>query len=189
MLIVEDEMILAFALRQQLEVRGCTVLRSVTNGQAGLASCCADRPDIVLMDIRMPVMDGLEATRRIMADCPACVVVMTAYGDADTASRAEEAGAMAYLTKPVDAARILEAAESAQVRFAEFMVVREEAAGHQEALAAWHLVQQARRTLMAREEVSEADAFGRLQCLASEAHHTLRQQAAQVLDPGPGSPN
>ena len=79
-LIVEDEVILAFALRQQLEARGCTVLRPVTNGRAGLESCRAEQPDMVLMDIRMPVMDGWAFRREqkedpALADIP--VVVLT----------------------------------------------------------------------------------------------------------------
>ncbi len=118
-LIVEDEMVLAYALRRQLEARGHEVIRPVTNGKAGVASCCANSPEIVLMDIRMPGMDGLEATRQIMAQCPTCIIVMTAYGDEETASKAEAAGAMGYLTKPVTIEQVMAAIRPAQARFAE----------------------------------------------------------------------
>ncbi len=99
-LVVEDEMLLALTLRQQLEHRGYEVVAIAHNGAMAVALCRETQPDAILMDIRMPVMDGLEATRRIMEECPTCVVMLTALDSPDTLARAEEAGAVACIMKP-----------------------------------------------------------------------------------------
>jgi CheY-like chemotaxis protein len=99
-LVAEDEMLLALTLRQQLEHRGYEVVAIAHNGAMAVTLCRETQPDAILMDIRMPVMDGLEATRRIMAECPTCVVVLTALDSPDTLARAEEAGAVACIMKP-----------------------------------------------------------------------------------------
>ncbi len=108
-LIAEDEVILALMLRQQLEDEGVEVVGVARNGKIALDLCREHRPDAVLMDIRMPVMDGFEATRRIMAECPARVVMLTAMDAPDTIELAEEAGAVACLMKPSSTAEILRA--------------------------------------------------------------------------------
>ena len=183
-LIVEDELVLSFALGRQLEVRGFEVLKSAANGKVGLERCCADRPDLVLMDVRMPVMDGLEATREIMEQCPTCVLVMTAYGDAETASRAEAAGAMAYLTKPVTADQIASAVAIAQARFAEFESVRAESVDAEEALSTRRLVVAAKAQLVSA-GLAEADAaFGVLKGEAQRLGLPLRAMAERVVEGG-----
>ncbi len=179
-LIAEDEVVLAYALTRQLRMRGYEVVRAVTDGQAAVEACCALHPDVVFMDIRMPVMDGLEATRLIMDRCPTCIVVITAFGDDGTASQAEAVGAMGYLAKPVTVDQILAAVGPAQARFAQFEAISREAPEAKEAIDAWRLVRQAVRRLMAREKVSEPDAFAHLQQLAA-AHETTSAAAAQQV--------
>ncbi len=112
LIIAEDEVILALMLRQQLEDEGVEVVGVARNGKIALDLCHEHRPDAVLMDIRMPVMDGFEATRRIMAECPARVVMLTAMDAPDTIERAEEAGAVACLMKPSSTAEILRVLEA-----------------------------------------------------------------------------
>lgn len=110
--IAEDEVVLALALRTQLEARGVTVVGVARNGEAALELCRERRPEAVLMDLRMPVMDGLEATRRVMIECPTRVIVLTAMDTPWARAKAEEAGATDFLTKPADPEAILEALRS-----------------------------------------------------------------------------
>jgi len=112
-LIVEDEMLLTLALRVQLEGRGFEVLGPACNGQEAVQLNREQRPDVILMDLRMPVMDGLEATRQIMAECPTCIIVLSALAERDAIARAKEAGAKAYLVKPADIEDVVVTLESA----------------------------------------------------------------------------
>jgi AmiR/NasT family two-component response regulator len=136
-LIAEDELILAYAMRGQLEQRGVEVVGFATNGKTVLDHCLAHRPDVILMDVRMPEVDGIEGTRLIMEHCPTCVIIITAFADAQTRARAEAAGAMGFLSKPIQAGGVLEEAPRARARYAEFQALRAEVGDLQEALAEW----------------------------------------------------
>jgi AmiR/NasT family two-component response regulator len=103
-LVAEDDFLVALQIKQAVEAHGHEVVAIAKNGTDAVAMCRAYHPDVVLMDIGMPGMDGLEATRLIMAEAPTCVVVVTAKPDARVA--AEQAGAMAYAVKPLLADRI-----------------------------------------------------------------------------------
>jgi CheY-like chemotaxis protein len=106
--IAEDEVLLALALRSQLVSRGITVVGMAKTGMEAIDLCRKEHPNAVLMDIRMPEIDGIEATRRIVAECPSCVVVvLSAMAERDARARAEEAGAKAYLTKPANIAEVV----------------------------------------------------------------------------------
>jgi DNA-binding NarL/FixJ family response regulator len=109
LIIADDEIILATMLRQQLEDEGAEVVGVAPNGKVAVDLCHQHRPDAVLMDIRMPVMDGFEATRRVMAECPARVVMLTAMRGPEVVTKAEEAGAAACLMKPSSTKEILDA--------------------------------------------------------------------------------
>ena len=112
-LIVEDEFLLAMLLQVQLEQRGFRVLGIAHNGQEAVALSRERRPDAILMDIRMPVMDGIEATRQIMAERPTCIVVLSARAERDSAAQAEKAGAKAFLTKPASIESVVQALQMA----------------------------------------------------------------------------
>jgi response regulator NasT len=118
-LIAEDEWLISFALRQQLEKSGWEVVGIAKNGREAIDLCLQERPDLIFMDVRMPELDGIEATRSIMQLCPTCVVMLTAYGEDDHLERATKAGAMGYLVKPIGAEAILPAIERARARFQE----------------------------------------------------------------------
>ncbi len=115
LIIAEDEIILATMLQQQLEDAGVEVVGVARNGKVALDLCHEHQPDAVLMDIRMPVMDGFEATRRIMAECPTRVVMLTAMRGPDVIARAEEVGAAACLMKPSSTEEILDALSASGV--------------------------------------------------------------------------
>jgi len=125
-LIAEDEVALALALRRQLEKSGCEVVGLAADGKQAVELCQATRPDVVLMDVGLPVMDGIRATRTIMQECPTCVLILTAFHGREISVEAEAAGAMGCLAKPTSAPDVLRAAESALARFAEFGVIRAE---------------------------------------------------------------
>jgi response regulator NasT len=116
-LIAEDEWLIAFALRRQLEREGWVVVGVARDGEEAVDLCCRQRPDLVLMDVRMPKRDGIEATRRIMAECPACVVMLTARTEADQVALSEDAGAMGHLVKPVSTEALLRAIGEARARY------------------------------------------------------------------------
>ena len=100
-LVAEDEFVISLALKTLLTEMGHEVVATARNGAEAVESCAALRPDLVLMDIGMPGLDGIGATKEIMARCPTPVVILSAYNDRDRVSGALEAGAVAYLIKPV----------------------------------------------------------------------------------------
>jgi two-component system, response regulator PdtaR len=104
-------MLLALALRMQLEARGFKVVGVVHNGEMAVKANRELCPDAILMDIRMPVLDGIEATRQIMAERPTCIVVLSALAEQDAIARATAAGSKTYLTKPASIDEIIEALE------------------------------------------------------------------------------
>jgi prevent-host-death family protein len=112
-LIAEDEVLLALALSDQLRRRGFEVVGIARDGQEAVELSREQRPDAVLMDIRMPVVDGIEATRRIMAERQTCIVVLSALAEYDAIGRAQEAGARGYLVKPANVEQIVQALELA----------------------------------------------------------------------------
>ena len=117
--IAEDEFLIATQTRHELERQGYEVVAVARTGTEALDLCILHRPEVVLMDIRMPDMGGIEATRRIMSICPACVVVVT--GNPDLGQEAERAGAMGYVVKPFHSEQVRSAIEAARARFAELM--------------------------------------------------------------------
>jgi AmiR/NasT family two-component response regulator len=177
-LIAEDEWIMAAALRRQVQAHGYDVVGTVSTGTEVLARCQPDDPTVVLMDIQMPEMDGLTATRQLMATCPHPVAVIT--GNAALRQAAEQAGAMEYVVKPVLPHQIPEIITRAQQRFSWFMRARDEAASTDEALDAWQVIQQALRHLVAVEQVTEEQAFARIETAAKAERLPLWQAAARV---------
>jgi two-component system, response regulator PdtaR len=181
-LITEDELILAYALRGQLERRGVEVVGLASNGRVALERCRETRPEVVLMDVRMPEMDGIEATRLIMQNCPTSVIMLTAYADEETRAKAEAAGAMGFLAKPVQATAVIEAITGAQKRFAEFQIIRREAGDLEEALKTRRLVEIAKAMLAGRGEVKIDEAFQSLLERAAKSGATLRATAEKMVE-------
>lgn len=177
--IAEDNWLTPMVLRTELEAHGYEVVGVATNGTDTLELCRRERPDVVLMDIRMPGVDGVEATRVLLEECPACVVMVT--GDAGLSQASEEAGAMGYLVKPFLPDEIVTAIEGALQRFARFRAVRAEAGGRGEVMEAWHAVRKALARIADRERVRDEEAFARLRQTASSRGMTLREAAEAVL--------
>lgn len=140
------------------------------------------RPDLIIMDIRLPGIDRLQAARSILSERPVPIVILTAYADADLIRSAAEAGAMAYLVKPVGQKQLCAAIEVARARFEEFSNLRREAETLKEALATRKLVERAKGILMERLKLSEAEAFRRMQQQARSARTSLKELAAKIIE-------
>jgi two-component system, response regulator PdtaR len=161
-LVAEDETIIRLDLEKTLEDAGFEVCASAKDGEEAVELSRAERPDLAILDVKMPRLDGIEAARRILAERPIPIVILTAYEQAELVSRAVEAGVFGYLVKPFRAGDVLPAIEAARARHAELQALREEAESLAEALATRKVVERAKGLLMEREGLSEQDAFARL---------------------------
>jgi two-component system, response regulator PdtaR len=162
LLIAEDETIIRLDLRELLERAGFEICAEARDGQEAVDLARSELPDLAIMDVRMPHLDGIEAARRILDERPIPIVMLTAYGQEELVARAVEAGVFGYLVKPFREQDLLPAIETARARFAELQEVRDEAESLAEALLARKAIERAKGLLMAREGMSEQDAFARL---------------------------
>lgn len=180
-LIVEDEGIVAAGLKGQLEDIGHQVVGLAKDGQEAVGLASNLHPDLIIMDIRIPGMDGIEASRRILAQTAIPIVLLTAYADEDFVRRAGEAGTMAYLLKPVGGAHLRSTIEVALARFKELDALRQEVTDLREALDTRKLVEQAKGVLMKRLQLSEAEAFRRMQQKSRRTRTNLKEVASTIL--------
>src|SRR2546421_11584878 len=161
-LICEDETIIRLDLRALLERAGFEVCAEAHDGEQAVELARSEKPDLALLDVKMPKLDGIEAARRILDERPIPIVMVTAYGERDLVSRAVEAGVFGYLVKPFRETDLLPAIETARARHEELRALREEADSLAEALAARKAIERAKGLLMEREGLSEQDAYARL---------------------------
>lgn len=180
-LVVEDEGLVAAGLRGQLEDIGHQVVGLAKDGDEAVSLASKLRPDLIIMDIRIPGIDGIEAARAILDQEAVPIVFLTAYPDDDFVRRAGEAGAMAYLLKPVNQRALGSTIEVALARFKELDALRREVVDLKEALETRKLVEQAKGILMKRLQLSEAEAFRRLQQRSRSKRTSLKVVASIVL--------
>src|SRR4029078_12365263 len=143
-------------------------------------------PDLAIMDVKMPRLDGIEAAKRILDDRPMPIVLLTAYGQQELVARAVEAGVFGYLVKPFRGQDLVPAIETARARHDELAAVREEAESLADALAARKAIERAKGLLMEKEGLSETDAFARLRKASQVSGKPLKVVAEAVvatLDP------
>jgi two-component system, response regulator PdtaR len=180
-LIAEDEFVLAYAMQGQLEARGVEVVGLARNGRAVYEQCEERRPDVVLMDVRMPETDGIEGTRLVMEHCPTCVIVLTAFADEEVQAQAEAVGAMGFLSKPIQVAGVLEEIPKARARFTEFGLLRAESRDLEEALAMRGLLEAAKEHLLTSGMAEAGGAFAVLMDMAQRSGSSLRAIAARLV--------
>lgn len=180
-LVVEDEGLVAAGLRGQLEDIGHQVVGLAKDGDEAVRLASKLQPDLIIMDIRIPGIDGIEAARAILDQEAVPIVFLTAYPDDDFVRRAGEAGAMAYLLKPVNQRALGSTIEVALARFKELDALRREVVDLKEALETRKLVEQAKGILMKRLQLSEAEAFRRLQQKSRSKRTSLKMVASMVL--------
>ena len=161
-LIAEDETIIRLDLRELLERSGFEVVAEARDGEEAVELARSEQPDLAVLDVKMPRLDGIEAARRILDERPIPIVMVTAYGEKELVARAVEAGVFGYLVKPFRETDLLPAIEMAQARHEELVALRAEADSLAAALAARKAIERAKGLLMEREGLSERDAFARL---------------------------
>ncbi|MBE0476385.1 MAG: response regulator [Coriobacteriia bacterium] len=167
-------------LREMLEEEGHEVVGEARDGAEAVALACDLAPDAVFMDVKMPGTDGLDAARAIGERCPAAVVMVTAFSQAEVVRSAAEAGAMAYVVKPFEKKDVIPALHVAVSRFAEARELEEQVSDLAERLETRKALDRAKGVLMER-GLSEPEAFRRLRRLAMDKRLTLRQVAEAVL--------
>jgi two-component system, response regulator PdtaR len=181
-LVAEDETIIRLDLRDLLERSGFEVCAEARDGVEAVELARTERPDLAIMDVKMPRLDGIEAARRILDERPIPIVMLTAYGQDELVSRAVEAGVFGYLVKPFRETDLLPAIHTATARHEELQALREEAESLAEALAARKAIERAKGLLMEKEGLSEADSFERLRRASQVSGRPLRVIAEAVID-------
>ncbi len=180
-LVGEDETIIRLDLRKTLEAAGLEVCAEARNGAEAVELARSEQPDVAILDVKMPELDGIEAARRILAERPIPIVIVTAYGQDELVSRAVEAGVFGYLVKPFRDSDLLPAIRAARARHNELQALREEAESLAEALATRRVVERAKGLLMEREGLSEQDAFGRLRRASQVSGRPMRVVAEALI--------
>lgn len=180
-LIADDDAIRLMSLRAQLEALGMEVVGEATTGRDVVSVARHAEPDLAILDIKMPEMDGIEAARAITAARTIPIILLTAYTDPALVERAAAAGVFAYLVKPVAEEDLLPAVLTARARFGEFQELRKEVATLSEALEARKVIERAKGILMDRLRVSEAEAFRRMQVQSQRENKRLVEIARAVI--------
>src|SRR2546430_16800837 len=173
-LVAEDETIIRLDLRDLLERTGFEVCAEARDGEEAVELARSARPDVAIMDVKMPRLDGIEAARRILDERPIPIVMLTAYGQDELVGRAVEAGVFGYLVKPFREVDLLPAIQAARARHEELAALREQADSLAEALAARKSIERAKGLLMEREGLSEQEAFARLRKASQVSGRPLR---------------
>ena len=186
-LVAEDEALIRMDLVELLTEEGYDVVGQAGDGEAAVAMARELLPDLVVMDVKMPKMDGIAAAEKIAEERIAPVVMLTAFSQRDLVERAREAGAMAYVVKPFDASDVVPAIEIAMGRYAEIRAVEDEVADLEERLASRKAVDQAKGLLQEGLGLSEAEAFRWIQKTAMDLRISMREVADKVVAQGKGA--
>jgi AmiR/NasT family two-component response regulator len=180
-LIAEDEALIRLDLKEMLEEEGYVVVAEVGDGQAAVDQAQQLRPDLVIVDVQMPVLDGIAAAEQIAAERIAPVIVLTAFSQRELVERARDAGAMAYLVKPFSKNDLVPAIEVAVGRFQEMHALDAEVTDLKERLEARKVIEQAKGRLMAERGMTEAEAFRWIQRTAMNERTSMKALAQAIL--------
>lgn len=186
--LAEDEAIIRLDLRETLEAEGYEVVGDYGQGDTALAAIRELRPDIAILDVKMPAMDGLEVAAKIQEEQLCATLMLTAFSQRALVEAAREAGAMAYLIKPFQASEFVPAIELALARYGETRALEQEVSSLQDAhqaleqkLEARKFLDQAKGLLMDTYSMSETDSFRFIQRLAMDKRMSMKEAAQHVL--------
>jgi response regulator NasT len=180
--IAEDEAIIRLDLKETLEEEGYEVVGETGRGDEAVALVKELEPDLAILDIKMPGLDGLSAAREISAEQRAAVLILTAFSQRDLIERARDAGALAYLVKPFQRSELIPAVEVALGRFREMKALADEVRGLEQQLEARKVVDRAKGLLMDRHGMTEGAAFSFIQKRAMQERLTMKVIAQRIID-------
>ena len=180
-LIAEDEAIIRLDLKEMLEEEGVEVVGEASDGEAAIRIARETRPDLVILDIKMPGMDGLAASERIVGEGLSAVLILTAFSQKDLVKRAADAGAMGYLVKPFQKSDLMPAIEIALARHAELNAVKKESTDLNEQLETRKVVDRAKGKLMDEKGISESEAFRHIQKRAMDERRGMKDIAREII--------
>ncbi len=180
-LLADDEALIRLDLREMLTEAGHEIVGEAANGQEAVQLAQELHPDIVIMDVKMPVMDGLTAAQQITEDEIAPVLLLTAYSQQDIVARATEAGVIAYLVKPVREQQLFPAVEVAVSRFRAWQELGRELDELKESLATRKLVDRAKGILMTAHKMTEQEAYRKMQQFSMAKRISLKKLAEEII--------
>ncbi|MBB4704702.1 ANTAR domain-containing response regulator [Sphaerisporangium siamense] len=187
--IAEDEALIRLDLKEMLEEEGYAVVGEAGDGEAAVGIALEQRPDLVILDVKMPILDGISAAERIVSERVAPCLILTAFSQRDLVERARDAGAMAYLVKPFTKSDLVPAIEMAVSRHVEIIALEKEVTTLGERLETRKLVERAKGLLMAQHGWTEPQAFRWIQKASMDRRLSMRQVAqAVVTDAETGTP-
>jgi response regulator NasT len=181
-IVVEDEALIRMDIVETLREGGYDVVGEASNGEEAVALAREFKPDVVVMDVKMPVMDGITAAEHIAKERLAPVVLLTAFSQTELVERARDAGAMASVVKPFTPADLLPAVEIAASRFVEIWALENEIADINERMATRKTVERAKGILMEKMQRNEPEAFRWIQKTSMDRRLTMREVAEAVID-------
>ncbi|CAM4066953.1 putative transcriptional regulatory protein pdtaR [Mycobacterium basiliense] len=181
-LIAEDEALIRMDLAEMLREEGYDIVGEAGDGQEAVELAELHRPDLVIMDVKMPRRDGIDAASEIASKRIAPIVVLTAFSQRDLVERARDAGAMAYLVKPFTVSDLIPAIELAVSRFREITALENEVATLSDRLETRKLVERAKGLLQAKQGMTEPEAFKWIQRAAMDRRTTMKRVAEVVLE-------
>ncbi len=180
-IIADDESVIRTDLREMLTNLGYLVVGEVGDGQSAVNLARELKPDVVIMDIKMPDLDGIEAARVLTEEKIAPVLLLTAYSQRDLVDRAKEAGVVGYLVKPFREQEIVPAIDIAFARFQEFRELEKEVGNLRETLETRKLVDRAKGILMDQQGLSEAEAFRKIQKMSMNTRKPMKEIAEAIV--------
>ncbi|MDR0990166.1 MAG: response regulator [Propionibacteriaceae bacterium] len=183
-LVVEDEALIRLDLVELLAAEGYTVIGQAADGEEAVALARQLQPDVVVMDVKMPKLDGISAAETIISERLSAVVMLTAFSQRELVSRAAQAGAMGYVVKPFDASDLIPAIEVSLARFSQILAVEAEVIDLEERLVSRKVIDQAKALLQEGLGLTESEAFRWIQKTAMDLRKSMREVAQGVIDHG-----
>ena len=180
-LVAEDEALIRMDLVEMLQEAGYTVVAQATNGEEAIALATEHQPDLAILDVKMPVLDGISAAEKIISIAP--VLMLTAFSQRELVERARDAGVMAYVVKPFTIGDLVPAIEIAMSRHAQMKSLADEVADLHERLETRKIIDRAKGILMKALNLSEPEAFSWIQRAAMDRRLTMKEVANAVISP------